>query len=108
MTNAGPADLGLSLSAMGNAAAARLAAEAKIKTKAKTAAQGFESMFLDTVFQQMSVGVNGDGPFGGSGALKVWRSLLIDQYANAFAKTGGVGIATQVYHELLRQQGIKS
>jgi flagellar protein FlgJ len=108
MTIAAPADLGLSLSAMGNAAAAKLAAEAKIKSKAKAAAQGFESMFLDTVFQQMSVGVNGDGPFGGSGALKVWRSLLIDQYATSFAKTGGIGIATQVYHELLRQQGIKS
>jgi Rod binding domain-containing protein len=108
MMNTSPADLGLSLSAMGNAATARLAAEAKIKGKAKAVAQDFEAMFLDNMFQQMSVGVKGDGPFGGSGALKVWRSLLIDQYAKSFAKSGGIGIASQVYQELLRQQGIKS
>jgi hypothetical protein len=31
--------------------------------------------------QQMFTKVDGDGPFGGSGALKVWRSFLTDQYA---------------------------
>ena len=27
-------------------------------------------MFLNTMFQQMSTGVDGDGPFGGSGAAE--------------------------------------
>jgi peptidoglycan hydrolase FlgJ len=108
MTAAGTAQLGLSLSSVGDASSAKVQAEMKIKTKAKAAAQDFESMFLNTVFQQMSTGIDGDGPFGGSGALKVWRSFLTDQYAKSFAKAGGIGIASHVYEELLRQQGVSA
>ena len=61
-------------------------------------------MFLQTVFQHMFTGVDGEGPFGGSGALKVWRSMLTDQYARSFAKAGGIGIADQVYRSLIKHQ----
>jgi peptidoglycan hydrolase FlgJ len=108
MMNQSAADLGLSLSSLGTANVAQLTAEMKIKGKAKAAAQDFEAMFLNTMFQEMQTGIDGDGPFGGSGALKVWRSFLTNQYATTFAKAGGVGIANQVYQELLRQQGISS
>jgi peptidoglycan hydrolase FlgJ len=108
MTGTGSAELGLSLSSIGNADSANVQAELKIKSKAKSAAQDFESMFLNTVFQQMLTGIDGDGPFGGSGALKVWRSFLSDQYAKSFAKAGGIGIAADVYHELLQQQGVSA
>lgn len=100
--------LGQSLAAIGNAQAAQAEAVLKDKGKAKAAAQQFEAMFLNTMFQQMYTGLNGEGPFGGSGALKVWRSLLTDQYAQIFAKNGGIGIASQVYATLLKQQGVKS
>jgi peptidoglycan hydrolase FlgJ len=108
MTTTSAADLGLSLSSIGDANNAKVQAEMRIKTKAKAAAQNFEAMFLNTMFQQMSAGVDGDGPFGGSGALKVWRSFLTDQYAKSFAKAGGIGIASHVYQELLRQQGVSA
>jgi Rod binding domain-containing protein len=105
---AAAAALGQSLSAIGDAQSAQAGAALKIKDKAKTAARQFEAMFLNTMFQQMYTGVDGDGPFGGSGALKVWRSMLTDQYANTFAQNGGIGIAAQVYDTLLKQQGVKS
>ena len=76
------------------------------KDKAKAASEKFEAMFLNSMFQQMFTGVDGDGPFGGSGALKVWRSFLTDEYAKTFARNGGVGIASHVYDQLLRHQGI--
>ena len=50
-------------------------------------------MFLSNMFQEMFTGVDGDGPAGGSGALKIWRSFMTDQYAKSFAKAGGIGIA---------------
>jgi peptidoglycan hydrolase FlgJ len=106
--NQSAADLGVSLSSLSTANVAQLTAEMKIKGKAKAAAQNFEAMFLNTMFQEMQTGIDGDGPFGGSGALKVWRSFLTDQYATTFAKAGGIGIADHVYQELLRQQGISS
>ena len=99
------AELGSSLSALGNASLAGVQSEMKIKG-AKAASEDFEAMFLNTMFQQMFTGIDGDGRFAGSGALKVWRSFLTDQYAKTFAKSGGIGIATDVYSQLLRQQGI--
>ncbi len=75
-----------------------------IKAKAKAAAQNFEAVFLNSMFQQMFTDIGGEGPFGGKGATGVWRSMLTDQYARTFAKAGGVGIADQVYKTLLAQQ----
>jgi len=85
-------DLGASLTAIGNAETAQAQVALKVKAKTKGAAQNF-------------TGINGDGPFGGSGALGVWRSFLTDQYAKSFAKAGGIGIAGHVYDTLLKQQG---
>jgi flagellar protein FlgJ len=83
-------------------AAAMKAAAAKTD-KARTAAQDFEAVFLNTLFQQMFSNI-GQGPFSGGPAANVWRSMLTDQYAQSFAKTGGIGIADHVHRALLAQQ----
>ena len=74
------------------------------QAKARAKAQDFEAVFLNTMFQQMFAGLEGEGPFGGKGATGVWRSFLTDQYSRTFAKAGGVGIADQVYASLLKIQ----
>ncbi|MGC1353483.1 MAG: rod-binding protein [Xanthobacteraceae bacterium] len=108
MTNSVAAALGQSVGSIGDAQSAQAMAQLKIKAKTKSASEKFEAMFLNSMFQQMFTGIDGEGPFGGSGSLKVWRSFLTDEYAKTFAKTGGLGIASHVYDQLLRQQGIKS
>jgi len=107
-TAAAASELGQSLAAIGDAANAQVQAALKLKGKARAAAQQFEAMFLNTMFQSMFTGLNGEGPFGGSGALKIWRSMLTDEYAKSFARTGGIGIASHVYDALLKQQGLTS
>ena len=77
------------------------------KAKAKATSQDFEAVFLNSMFQQMFAGVKGDGPFGGDSATGVWRSFLTDEYSKTFAKSGGIGIADQVYRGLIAQQEIK-
>ena len=77
------------------------------KDRAHAAAQDFEAVFLNSMFQHMFTGVDGEGPFGGSGATGVWRSVLTDQYAKSIAKAGGVGIAAQVYKSLMAHQEIR-
>jgi Rod binding domain-containing protein len=103
---AGTLDLTVPLSSIANAASANTQAALKSKAKAKGAAQDFEAMFLNTMFQQMFTGVDGEGPFGGSGAVGIWRSFLTDEYAKSFAKAGGIGIANQVYSSLLAHQNV--
>ena len=74
------------------------------KAKARAAAQDFEAVFLNNMFQQMFTGIKGEGPFGGDGATGVWRSFLTDAYAKSFARAGGIGIADQVYRSLISHQ----
>jgi peptidoglycan hydrolase FlgJ len=108
MAGIAASQLGLSLATLGSAQSTQAQAALTVKGKAKAAATNFEAMFLQTMFQQMFTGIDGDGPFGGSGALKVWRSFLTDQYAQSFARNGGLGIASHVYDQLLAQQGASS
>ncbi|HYM32833.1 MAG TPA: rod-binding protein [Candidatus Cybelea sp.] len=67
-------------------------------------AQDFEAVFLSQVFQSMTAGLEADPVFGGGNAETVIRSMLYDQYGKEMAKSGGVGIASSVYREVLRMQ----
>ncbi len=106
MSGINSVDFSASLNSIGSASAAHAEASLKVKGKAKEAATNFESMFLSNMFQQMFTNMDGDGPFGGSGALKIWRSFMTDQYAKSFAKAGGIGLAPKIYEALLKQQGL--
>ena len=123
MTNLNAVDFSASLNSIANASSmsAQSQLQAKttaggmagqsveqVKAKAKQASENFESMFLSSMFQQMYAGLDGDGPFGGKGSLKIWRSFMTDQIAKSFAKTGGIGLAPHVYEALLRHQGISA
>ena len=72
--------------------------------QAKTIAQDFEAMFLNTMFAQMSSGVTGDGPFGDTPSTGIWRGMLTEEHAKSFARSGGVGIADNVFRTLILQQ----
>jgi flagellar protein FlgJ len=108
MTSTNPVDFGASLNAIGNASSAHAQSTLRIKAKAKEASQNFESMFLSNMFQDMFTNIDGDGPFGGKGPLKIWRSFMTDQIAKSFTKAGGIGLAPKVYDALLKQQGISA
>ena len=108
MSGINPVDFGASLNAIGSAASANAQATLNVKGKAKQAAQNFESMFLSNMFQDMFTNIDGDGPFGGKGPLKIWRSFMTDQFAKSFAKAGGIGIAPKVYDTLLKEQGLSA
>jgi Rod binding domain-containing protein len=55
----------------------------------------------------MFQGLETDGPFGGGNAESTFRPMLIDQYADAISKGGGVGIADSVMKEILKLQGLE-
>ena len=103
-----PVDFGASLNSIANSGSAGAQNALKVKGKAKQASENFESMFLSNMFQQMYTNIDGDGPFGGSGALKIWRSFMTDQIAKSFAKAGGIGLAPQIYQTLLKHQGLSA
>jgi Rod binding domain-containing protein len=80
---------------------------AAAQTKAHAAAQDFEAVFLNSMFQQMFTGTDGEGPMGGSGASGVWRSMMVDEISKKVARAGGVGLSNQIYKSLLALQEVR-
>jgi Rod binding domain-containing protein len=76
--------------------------------KAKSSAQDFESVFLNSMFQQMFSEVKGEGPFGSTEGTGPWRSMLTEEYAKGVAKSGGVGISSDVFRTLIMQQAARA
>lgn len=72
--------------------------------KMRATAEDFETVYLNSMFQQMFAGVDGEGPFGGTTGTGPWRSMLTDEFAKSFVKKGGIGIADHVYASLLAKQ----
>jgi Rod binding domain-containing protein len=96
------------MSPAATAALIRANPEAKSELAAKTrgAAEEFEAVFLNSMFQQLFSNI-GKGPFGGGPGAGVWRSFLTDEYAKSFAKAGGIGIADHVQKALMAQQEVR-
>jgi Rod binding domain-containing protein len=75
------------------------------EVKARKTAQDFESMFLEQTLDRLFASGGADGPLGDNGmGGEVYRSMLVKEYAGSIAKSGGVGIADQVYGEILKMQ----
>lgn len=77
---------------------------AENREQVKEAALKFEAMFLNEMFSHMFEGIDENNPFGGGHGEKVFRSMMVDQYAQLTAKTGQTKIAATVEREILRMQ----
>lgn len=70
-------------------------------------AEEFESFFLSQMFEMMFTDIETDGPFGGGSGEKIFRSLLVGEYAKSTAAQGGVGIADSIVRQLLVNQEVR-
>jgi Rod binding domain-containing protein len=75
-----------------------------LEAKARAVAQDFESFFISAMLETMSSGLDVDPVFGGGHGEAVYRSLLNQEYARTFARSGGIGIADTVQREIMRLQ----
>lgn len=79
---------------------------AKTKEAAKTVADEFEAMFIAQMLAPMFEALDTDGITGGGSAERAFRPMLVNEYAKEMSQQGGIGIADQVYTEILRMQGL--
>lgn len=70
----------------------------------KKAAQDFESMMLTELLGPMFDALDTDGIGGGGSGERMFRPMLVDNYAQGLAQRGGIGIAQSVLAELVRLQ----
>jgi peptidoglycan hydrolase FlgJ len=71
---------------------------------ARKAAQEFEAVFINELLSHMDQGLSTEGPFTGGQSEGIYRSLFDDAVAKDLAKHGGIGIADNIYRELVKMQ----
>jgi len=80
------------------------------RDKAASTAKAFETQFVSQMYQHMFEGIDTDGLFGGGTGEKMFRSLLIDEYAKLTTNRpggSGFGIAPAIQKMLLKQQEVQ-
>lgn len=73
-------------------------------TMTRETAVDFESFFLSQVFAEMFAGIETDPVFGGGPGETVFRSLMVQEFGNTVARSGGVGVADAVMREMIALQ----
>ena len=71
-------------------------------------AEDFEAFFLSRMVETMFEGISTDGMFGGGHAEKIYRSMLLDEYGKAMAKTGSIGVKDEVMRSILEMQEMET
>ena len=71
---------------------------------ARRAAEDFESVFVSQMLETMFQGIKTDGPFFGGPGERVFRSVMLQEYGKQIAANGGIGVADNVYAEIMRIQ----
>ncbi len=78
------------------------------REEAEQSAKEFEAFFISRMMESMFEGISTDGMFGGGQAEKIYRSLLINEYGKAMAKTGSIGVADEVMRSIIEMQEMAS
>jgi len=75
--------------------------------EARKTAEEFEAVFLGQMLQPMFANIEAAEPFGGSSSEKMWKTMQVEEYGKAIAKSGGIGLADAVFREILKTQELK-
>ncbi|PZU81930.1 MAG: rod-binding protein [Shinella sp.] len=76
---------------------------AQIDGKVPETYRKFEASILSTFIQEM-MPKESEEVYGKGSAGEFWKSMMAEQIANEVSKTGGIGIAEQVYSQSLQRQ----
>ncbi|MGE5537908.1 MAG: rod-binding protein [Gemmatimonas sp.] len=74
---------------------------------ARKTANEFESYFLSQFVDRMFKGIPKDALSGNGGGEEIFRSMLAQEYGKSLTGRGGLGIADQVYHEIIKTQEVR-
>lgn len=81
------------------------ASDTQRKAQVERSAEEFESVFLSQMLREMTSSLTGPGSLAGA-EVNPFTGMLQDEYARLLARSGGIGIAGSVMHELLTTQDV--
>lgn len=81
----------------------RIALDNKDKKELKKACQDFEGILLNTLYKEMKATVPKSELFGKDIGSDIFNSMLDDKLVEEASKSGGIGLADNLYKQLERQ-----
>lgn len=72
--------------------------------KMRKLAADFEASFLAEMLRPMFEAQNTEGLGGGGEGERMFRPMLVEQYAKGIAQNGGIGLADMVVREMVKMQ----
>lgn len=100
-------DLGIPLSLLRPPGVApAIGANQPVPDDIRRVAEEFEAVFLAEMLSPMFENLDTEGLGGGGMGEQMFRPMLVERYAEAIAKSGGVGIADSVVREFMRMQTV--
>ena len=75
--------------------------------KTREVAENFEAFFLGQMLQPMFQNIEAAEPFGGGSSEKMWKTMQVEEYGKAIAKSGGIGLADAVFREIIKTQELQ-
>ncbi|SEA56258.1 rod-binding protein [Rubrimonas cliftonensis] len=83
------------------------ATDAARRAAMREAAVEFEAVFIAQMLEHSGVGRAPEG-FGGGAGEDAFRSHLLGEQGRIMARSGGLGLAQEVYEALLKREGLSS
>ncbi len=84
----------------------KLGARGTDLSKVDATAEAFEAQFIAQMMENMFSTVKTNSEFGGGDAEEVYNSMLVTEYGNLIARSGGIGVADHVKREMIRMQEV--
>lgn len=75
--------------------------------KMHAVAKDFESVVLATMLAPMFNGETTQNTLSGSHAESTYKGLLVEEYAKEISRNGGIGVAEQIYRDMMSSQEMK-
>lgn len=91
-------------SAANAAAPTAKAGQATDIAKVRKSATEFEAVFATEMLSHMFEGIGANPVTGGGNGEEIYKSMMIEQYGQAIARTGTLGIADKVTAALIKAQ----
>ncbi len=72
--------------------------------KVTETAREFEAVFISEMLKPMFAGTELEAPFGGGKGEEIFQGMMLQEYGNILAQTGGIGLADHVRDQMIEMQ----
>ncbi len=76
--------------------------------RADAVSKDFESLFVSQMMEPMFGDSVGADAFGSEDTDEIYKGLMVKEYGKLIVKSGGIGIASNIYNQLMSKNGLST